>query len=229
MKKILVATAVAAVLASSAANAATTTLLKVTGLLSVAACTPELSGGGTVNYNRIHLADLDATSTNQLGTKNINLTITCPAATKAGWTITDDQADTHPGASVITINNADAANGSISDTSESYGVGETAGGVKIGAYSIFTDINLVTADGVKADVISGNAVSPTWQKSTTGVIKNGNAEVMTVAAAGSTDPLAFTTAVFPLKTSLAIQGTSALAITDDTDLNGQATITVKYL
>lgn len=90
MKKILVATAVAAVLASSAANAATTTLLKVTGLLSVAACTPELSGGGTVNYNRIHLADLDATSTNQLGTKNITLTITCPAATKAGWTITDD-------------------------------------------------------------------------------------------------------------------------------------------
>ncbi|WP_146673435.1 DUF1120 domain-containing protein, partial [Salmonella enterica] len=79
--------------------------------------------------------------------------------------ITDDQADTHPGASVITINNADVANGSISDTSESYGVGETAGGVKIGAYSIFTDINFVTADGVKADVISGNAVSPTWQKS----------------------------------------------------------------
>ncbi|EBW7589057.1 hypothetical protein DQE12_12550 [Salmonella enterica subsp. salamae serovar Sofia] len=229
MKKILVATAVAAVLASSAANAASTALLKVTGLLSVAACTPTLSGGGTVNYNRIHLADLDATGTNQLGTKNITLTITCPAATKAGWTITDDQADTHPGASVITINNADVANGSISDTSESYGVGETAGGVKIGAYSIFTDINFVTADGVKADVISGNAVSPTWQKSTTGVIKNGNAEVMTVATAGSTDPLAFTTAVFPLKTSLAIQGTSVLAVTDDTDLNGQATITVKYL
>lgn len=108
-------------------------------------------------------------------------------------------------------------------------MGETAGGVKIGAYSIFTDINLVTADGVKADVVSGNAVSPTWQKSTTGVIKNGNAEVMTVAATGSTDPLAFTTAVFPLKTSLAIQGTSVLAVTDDTDLNGQATITVKYL
>lgn len=229
MKKILVATAVAAVLASSAANAATTAQLKVTGLLSVAACTPELSGGGTVNYDRIHLADLDATGTNQLGTKNIKLTITCPAATKAGWTITDDQADTHPGASVITINNADAANGSISDTSKSYGVGETAGGVKIGAYSIFTDISNVTADGVKADVISGNAVSPTWQTSTTGVIKNGNAEVMTVAASGSTDPLAFTTAVFPLKTSLAIQGTSVLAITDDTDLNGQATITVKYL
>lgn len=229
MKKILVATAVAAVLASGAANAASTALLKVTGLLSVAACTPTLSGGGTVDYGRIHLADLSSTGTNQLGTKNISLTITCPAATKAGWTITDDHADTHPGASVITINNADAANGSVSDTSMSYGVGKTTGGVKIGAYSIFTDISNVTADGVKVDAISGTAVSPTWQKTTTGIIKNGNAEVMTVAATGSTAPLAFTTSIFPLKTSLAIQSTAALAVTDDTNLDGQATITVKYL
>ncbi|MBS3048589.1 DUF1120 domain-containing protein [Enterobacter mori] len=229
MKKILVATAVAAVLASSAANAATTAVLKVTGLLSVAACTPQLSNGGTVDYGRIHLADLSATGTNQLGHKSINLTLTCPSATKAGWTITDDRTDTHPGASVITINNADAADAAVSDTSETYGVGKTAGGVKIGAYSIFTDISNVTADGVTADVISGTAVSPSWLKSASGIIKNGNAEVMTVAAPGTTAPLAFTTAVFPLKTSLAIQSTAALAVTDDTNLDGQATITVKYL
>ncbi|MBW7782655.1 hypothetical protein K1J48_07880, partial [Enterobacter hormaechei] len=35
--------------------------------------------------------------------------------------------------------------------------------------------------------------------------------------------------VFPLVTSLAIQGTDTLAITDDTSLDGQATITLKYL
>ncbi|EOC3310499.1 hypothetical protein ACI3LC_003279, partial [Salmonella enterica subsp. enterica serovar Kentucky] len=33
----------------------------------------------------------------------------------------------------------------------------------------------------------------------------------------------------PLKTSLAIQDTATLAITDDTVLDGQATITLKYL
>ncbi|MCL0127260.1 hypothetical protein M2T39_29420, partial [Klebsiella pneumoniae] len=44
-----------------------------------------------------------------------------------------------------------------------------------------------------------------------------------------TTPVAFTTAVFPLVTSLAIQGTDTLAITDDTSLDGQATITLKYL
>ncbi|HAV1852964.1 DUF1120 domain-containing protein [Enterobacter hormaechei] len=229
MKNILVATAVALALSATAANAASTAVLKVTGLLSVAACTPQLSGGGEVDYGLIHLADLSATSVNQLGQKDISLTITCPVATKAGWTISDDRADTHPGASVITINTADAAGGNVSDTTQSYGVGKTAGGVKIGAYSIFADVANVTADGVKSDVISGTVDSPSWQKTATGIIKNANMEMMTVAASGTTAPLPFTTAVFPLKTSLAIQNTAALAITDDTNLDGQATITVKYL
>lgn len=229
MKKILIATAVSLALFATAANAAPSALLKVTGTLSVAACTPQLSGGGEVDYGRIHLGDLSATSVNQLGQKDISLTITCPEATKAAWTISDDRADTHPGASVITINTANAAGGSVSDTTMSYGVGKTAGGVKIGAYSIFTDVANVTADGVKSDVISGTVSSPSWQKSSTGIIKNGNVEMMTVATSGTTAPLSFTTAVFPLKTSLAIQNTAALAITDDTNLDGQATITVKYL
>lgn len=229
MKKILVATAVAMALSATAANAASTAMLKVTGLLSVAACTPQLSSGGEVNYDRIHLAGLSATDVNQIGERVIALTITCPEATKAAWTISDDRADSHPGASVITINSADAAGGSVSDTTMSYGVGETAGGVKIGAYTIFTDVANVTADGVKTDAIFGTVNSPTWQKSSTGIIKNGNMEMMTVAASGTTAPLPFTQAVFPLKTSLAIQNTSTLAITDDTNLDGQATITVKYL
>ncbi|MEX9253162.1 DUF1120 domain-containing protein [Pseudenterobacter timonensis] len=229
MKKILIATAVAMTLSASAANAASTAVLKVTGLLAVAACTPQLSSGGEVDYGRIHLADLSATDVNQLGQKDISLTITCPEATKAAWTISDDRADTHPGASVITINSADAAGGSVSDTAMSYGAGKTTGGVKIGAYTIFADVANVTADGTKADAISGTVDSPSWSKSSTGIIKNGNMEMMTVATSGSTAPLPFTNAVFPLKTSLAIQNTAALAITDDTNLDGQATITVKYL
>lgn len=99
-----------------------------------------------------------------MGQKDISLTITCPVATKAGWTISDDRADTHPGASVITINTADAAGGNVSDTTQSYGVGKTAGGVKIGAYSIFADVANVTADGVKSDVISGTVDSPSRRK-----------------------------------------------------------------
>lgn len=229
MKKILVATAVAMALTSAGVNAAEATAeLKVTGLLSVEACTPTLTGGGTVDYGTIHLAGLSDTKDNQLGTKEISLSIKCPdAGAKAGWTITDNSAGTR--ATDITISNADATNGTVNSADQSYGVGETAGKVKIGAYSVYTDITNVTADGVKVDAISGSAVSPTWAKSTTGIIKNADAEMMTVASAGSVDPIPYVTAVFPLKVSLAIKDTSTLAITDDTDLVGQATITVKYL
>ncbi|EDA4529941.1 hypothetical protein F8948_25000, partial [Salmonella enterica subsp. enterica serovar Infantis] len=87
----------------------------------------------------------------------------------------------------------------------------------------------VTADGVKSDAISGTVDSPVWQKSTTGIIKNGNMEMFTVATKGTTEPVPYTLAIFPLKTSLAIQDTATLAITDDTVLDGQATITLKYL
>ena len=47
MKKILVATAVALALSATAANAASTAVLKVTGLLSVAACTPQTRRAAT--------------------------------------------------------------------------------------------------------------------------------------------------------------------------------------
>ncbi len=52
---------------------------------------------------------------------------------------------------------------------------------------------------------------------------------MSLATTGTTDPLPVTSAEFPLVISAAIQGTTTLAITDDTNLNGEATITLKYL
>ncbi len=64
-------------------NADTTAVLKVTGQLIVGGCTPELSDGGVVDYGTIRLATLSATDVNQLGTKDVSLSISCPSATKA--------------------------------------------------------------------------------------------------------------------------------------------------
>ncbi|MDI5829829.1 DUF1120 domain-containing protein, partial [Salmonella enterica subsp. enterica serovar Kentucky] len=41
-----------------------------------------------VDYGTIRLATLSATDVNQLGTKDVSLSISCPSATKAAWTIT---------------------------------------------------------------------------------------------------------------------------------------------
>ncbi|MBJ4020917.1 DUF1120 domain-containing protein, partial [Salmonella enterica subsp. enterica serovar Derby] len=68
MKKILLITAIAASFATTSVNADTTAVLKVTGQLVVGGCTPELSGGGVVDYGTIRLATLSATDVNQLGT-----------------------------------------------------------------------------------------------------------------------------------------------------------------
>ncbi|HDG1709181.1 TPA: DUF1120 domain-containing protein [Kluyvera ascorbata] len=227
MKKILAASAIAMALAATGANAAQTTLLKVTGKLAMAACTPALGGGGTVDYGNIALGSLSATETNRIGEKDVSFSITCPAPTKAAWAITDDRANTL--ADNIVVLEGDAAKNQISNVSMTYGVGDTAGNVHIGMYTIYADIANVTADGVKVDAISGATTTPAWTKSTTGIIKNGEMEMMTVAATGTTAPLAYTTAVFPLKTVLAVQNTGMLKITDDTKLDGQATITIKYL
>ncbi|CZZ97653.1 protein YhcF [Enterobacter hormaechei] len=89
MKKVLLATALSLCVAS--AFAADTAVLQVKGKLTNAACTPQLSNGGVVDYGTIHLGELSATAVNQLGDKDINLTITCGAPTQVGWVVNDDR------------------------------------------------------------------------------------------------------------------------------------------
>ena len=50
-----------------------------------------------------------------------------------------------------------------------------------------------------------------------------------VATTGSVEPLAITKVTFPLVSSLAIQDTTTLALTENTDIEGQLTISLRYL
>ncbi|MGK3225320.1 DUF1120 domain-containing protein [Enterobacter soli] len=226
MKKILLATALS--LCVSSAFAAETAVLKVTGTLTNSACTPELSNGGVVDYGKINLGSLSSTAVNQLGHKNIDLTINCTAATKVSWNMIDDRADSRAG---ISVADGDAVGGSLTSGSQIYGLGLTAGSAKIGNYSMFVNVDSVTADGNSVDPIyvQTGAGGTNWVKSTNGLTQGENYRDFTVATTGTTDPLAFQTATFPLTTSLAIQDTTTLAITDDTKLDGQLTISLRYL
>ena len=207
MKKTLLAFILAA--CASSALAAPTAVLKVKGVLTNAACSPELSQGGVVDYGTIHTSELSDSAVNQLGQKTIDLTITCDAATKVSWNLVDDRVDSRAG---ITVNNGNATGGAVSDASQTYGVGK-AKDVAIGNYSLFVNVGSVVADTNKVDAI----------------VMDGNNSVWTKSTDGSVEPLAFTSATFPLVTSLAIQDTKTLAITDDTDLSGQLTISLRYL
>ncbi|EOX3827599.1 MULTISPECIES: DUF1120 domain-containing protein [Enterobacter] len=226
MKKVLLATALS-LCVTSAFAADPSAVLKVKGTLTNAACTPVLSNGGTVDYGTINLGDLSATATNQLGQKNIDLTINCTAATKVSWNMVDDRVDSNAN---LTVANGQFGGGSQgSGTGQTYGVGKTEGGVNIGTYAMFVKADSVTADGAAADPIYQQNATGNWTKTTNGSTQGSHIRDFTVASTGTLDPLAFQTATFPLVTSLAVQNTATLAITDDTQLDGQLTISLRYL
>ncbi|MEG6184440.1 DUF1120 domain-containing protein [Enterobacter sichuanensis] len=223
MNKILLAATLFLCVSSSFASE--TAILKIKGTLTSSACTPEFSNGGVVDYGNIRLGELSSTNVNQLGQRNIELTITCTEATKVAWNLIDDRADSNAG---LTVSAGTFTGGAQSAANQTYGLGK-AGTVNIGSYAMFMKVNSITADGKTVDPIYQQNGSTTWAKSTDGSSQGENSRNITVALLGSVDPLAFQTATFPLVTSLAIQNTTTLGITDDTRLDGQLTISLKYL
>ncbi len=146
----------------ASAFAADTAVLQVKGKLTNAACTPQLSNGGVVDYGTIHLGELSATAVNQLGDKDINLTITCGAPTQVGWVVNDDRESSKAGINVD-------FNGTMQNISYyQYGVGKTTGGVNIGNYMLFIKNKKVTIDGQEGDEIF---------QTSTGMALNGNQAV----------------------------------------------------
>ncbi|WP_228705050.1 DUF1120 domain-containing protein [Klebsiella michiganensis] len=136
---------------------------------------------------------------------------------------------TFPNANLV-VENATFNGISLQSIDQTYGVGK-AGEVNIGSYSLFIKNNSVTADGNNVDniIVDYYDLGGTWRNNTNGTTVGSSYRDITVANTGSVEPLAFKTATFPMATSLAIQNTSTLAITDDTPLDGQLTISLRYL
>lgn len=230
MKKILLATVLAACTTSVMA-APPSALFNVDGKLVMSACTPSLvgaSGGGVIDYGPYTLADLSSTAVNQLGKKNIDLNITCPVATKVSWEPADNKSSTKPN---IPVEDGNYLDDTMSAGGNLFGVGNTSGGVKIGNYSLYIDVDNVTANGSSAAALTRDESVGTWARSLDGATTSLSRQdrEFTVGKIGNSVPIGITTATFPLVTVLAIQDTTTLNITDDTDLDGQATITLRYL
>ncbi|MGM8756983.1 DUF1120 domain-containing protein [Enterobacter sp. 296B2] len=232
MKKLLIATTVAMALSAAAHAADSTALLKVQGVLTNDACTPTLSGGGTVDFGTTYVDTLSSTNTNQLGKKDITLSIACSAPTASvAWGIEDNVGS--PAAVGIT-NPGFTTGGNVYDdqTDVQFGVGSTTGGVKIGAYAVTIDKANSTADGVAQNVITAYSTNfMGWSGFNDGNPRDYVTHDGQVYSLGTSAyiPVAFTNAVFPLRVALAVDKTSTLAITDDTPIAGQATITLYYL
>lgn len=238
MKKLLLATVLS--MAATAVYAEPTAMLKVQGTLTSAGCVPEISNGGLADFGEVGLDSLSSTAAYQAGHKDVTFTIKCQSATRVGWTIKDDRADSNAGknktSSEFHVDNGTANGAQASGNYQLNGVGKTSTGENIGAYSVATYLTSVTADGataqpIAASMYTGGAISSrSWVNMwTSGIIMNDGTDVMTVAKTGERAPMAFTTAAFPLKIALAIAPSKDLTLTDKTDLDGQSTITLVYL
>ncbi|MEZ6878606.1 DUF1120 domain-containing protein [Enterobacter sp. KBR-315C3_2022] len=220
MKKVILATVIA--LCTTSAFAGETAVLKIKGTLTNAACSADMTNGGVIDYGRIALGGLNTAANNVLGQKQMPVTITCTAPTKVGFTIIDDRADSNAQLPVDIDKNPNQTAKYFT-----YGIGKTTGGVKIGNYSLWmTD---VMADGVAADPIGHNNdwAEGRWSKG--GFPRSDAFNTIAFGATGNTDPLAITNATFNFISNVVIRDTATLAITDDTQLDGQATMTLVYL
>jgi len=231
MKKLLVATTVAMALSATAHAADSTAQLKVQGVLTNDACSPTLSGGTTIDFGTFPVDSLSSTATNQLGHKDTSLSISCTSPTQVSWSIEDNVGD----AVALDILDSGFSGGNTyaATSSAHFGVGKTAGGVPIGAYAVSINKSASTADGVTKYVVTTGIGNNAW-----GLFFDGpsydytdtySQYSLTAARVTPYTPMAFTNAVFPLRIALAVDKTSTLAITDDTPIAGQATITLHYL
>lgn len=219
MKKSLIILALTA--CASTVYADPTAVLQLNGKLTNSSCTPEFSNGGIIDYGYIRLGELSSTETNQLGQKKIDFNINCISPTKIGWTLVDDKADT--AATGITIKNA-FYNGDSTGTGNTwtFGVGKTKDDVTIGAYSAFIDAANVIADGNKVRAVYNQKGSEKWTQVVGFYLQGNSYRTWSVGnATGTYDPIAVSDVTFPIVTSLAIRDTTTLAITDDTNLDGQ--------
>ncbi|EOW6720826.1 DUF1120 domain-containing protein [Cronobacter dublinensis] len=226
LKNVLVSTAML-MMFTCTAQASDSADLKISALLETGACTPSLSDGGEAHFGNIPISNLNATSTNQLGSRFLTLTINCLETTSVGWSITDNKKDS---VQALTIINPKFNGQDLSDASYEFGLGKTAAGVNIGAYAIYVDKSNVTADGNKISMLYKPG-SGSWYASGAGEIKNDSSYIYAAEASGATDAtiVSAQTFIWPLKITAAVQATNTLNISDDTPLTGSATITVMYL
>lgn len=225
----------AAIVSTAGANAATDANLTVKGTFTPAACTPELSNSGVVDYGSMNNSVLEKTingnSLVQLGKKSITLTVSCDAATSVGIIAQDNRAS-----SKVTLSSsayiADYVPGqNMSNTNAVFGLG-TVNNVNIGAYTVTAMKDGLTADGAAVDMIvkDTDVASSVWKNANGGgLYYPDTTRIVTVAETGKTTPMLFKDLVMPLDIVSAVQDNGVLGAATKIELDGNATLSLVYL
>lgn len=208
MKKTAIALTLAGLFCASmsSAFASGTADLSVTGSIITASCTPVLDTP-TVDLGNIQSTTLvSGNNANKQDPVPVTLTITCPSAMTTAWGITDNRA---------------ASGKSVTQ----FGLGFTQDGTTaLGTYMIDTQTN-PTRDGTVSSLVNSNDNGATWTMPAHIATDN----IFSVAASGNQPPVSATVSVYPLKVTATLYDATTLNLTDDTPLDGSATISLVYL
>jgi hypothetical protein len=190
--------------------AASSVDMSMVGTIIPSACTPTLSGDGTVDYGKISINDFPAWTEMVLPAATINLEVTCNAPTLMAVRSLDNRAGTatvQPQADPLTV----------------YGLGLASGGQKIGRYEL--KMKDVTADEQPSAVIESidkktwfAADNAMWQPRWLRTVSNGNII-----------PVAVTTLKTDLILSTVLTYKNSLPGEEEIQIDGSATLDVIYL
>lgn len=199
--------------------AASTTDLTVTGIITPAACTPLIGGGGNFDFGRISAQDLDQNFDTRFISAPLQLSVSCSAP------------------SLFALRGIDGRPGSVaSDQANLYGLGFN-GSEKIGVYTIRTPRASYVADG-DTEIRSLRSLDngATWGGGDYADPINGAAgyiyskDVLSAYSNFSNNqPIAIQQFSTNLQVLMIINAAKDLTLTDEVKIDGAATIEVVYL
>jgi type 1 fimbria pilin len=235
MKKTLLAASLAAttLFTATSAFAVDSVELKVIGTISPVACTPTLSGGGSIDYGDMKASSLAQDDYTVLDEKTLDFSIACDGKAKVAMKVVNGRLDTLAGSTENALSGAGAVPTGVTLTTgdAAYGLG-LAGSAKIGGYGIA--LSAPKADGTAVDSIykSADASVTTWTKGATKSSLTTSTDELTLtswATTGTLVPIALKALAGTLSVQAYINKASALDMTKPTKLDGLATLELVYL
>ncbi|QJU26259.1 DUF1120 domain-containing protein [Escherichia coli] len=210
--------------------------LEVTGTLTPGICTLQLADGGIIDYGTIYGMGLTDTS-NQLGVKNIDLTIHCDSPTMVAIYSTDNRVDTQ--ANVVVEKSWNTGDTASTPNKRRYGLGTTSAGKPIGAFTIgidlenvqvddrpVSDVRMISTTNINTDNISWSTsyADELWEHS-----YNDYSYALSPGSFSASTPLPFTNATLPLIISAAVAKYTELGTKDEINLDGNVTLSMVYI
>jgi type 1 fimbria pilin len=208
MKKSLSTLCVALLLGGASSAFASSTDLTVTGIITPAACTPNLAGGGVVDFGKISAKDLNPTASTRLPVRTIELTVKCDAATQVALQLADMRA------------------GSASRPGNDYfGLGLINGNEKLGFYQL--TFGIPVAD-VPTNMIDSRDNGTTWFGLDDTIARVGSLVSFGSRFADGYAPDFVTDVTVDMLVHASIAPTNGLNLTDEQTIDGLATLQIWY-